>query len=124
MTKQNQIYKCQVCGNITEVLHTGAGELVCCNQPMVLEQENTVDASREKHVPVIEQTENSTKVKVGSIPHPMDPDHYIEWIEVKINAKVGKKFLKPGDLPEAEFCRKAQDAPARAYCNLYGLWSA
>ena len=117
MTSKNQIWKCEVCGNIIEVLHEGADSLVCCNQPMVLQEEHTEDPEKgEKHIPVIE----GKKVKIGSIPHPMDEDHYIEWIEVINKDKIPKKFLKPGDAPEAEFC--AEPTSARAYCNLHGLW--
>jgi superoxide reductase len=124
MTERNQVYKCEVCGNIVEVLHEGAGELVCCGQPMTLQQENTVDAAEEKHVPVIEKTDNSIKVKVGSIEHPMEPEHYIEWIELIADGKVYKKFLNPGDKPEAEFMITATEIAAREYCNLHGLWKA
>jgi len=124
MTKLNQIYKCEVCGNIVEMTHTGAGELVCCGQPMKLMEENTVDAAIEKHVPVIEKTENGFKVKVGETPHPMDEDHYIEWIEVVSDIGVNRHYLKPGDKPETEFNFKADDVVARAYCNLHGLWKS
>jgi superoxide reductase len=122
MIQQYQIYKCQDCDNIIEVLHSGADKLACCGQPMVLQQENTVDASKEKHVPVIDWVENKTVVKVGSAPHPMEEEHYIEWIEIKVDSKAGKKFLKPGDSPEAKFCATGDKAQARAYCNLHGLW--
>lgn len=122
MTEQKQIYKCNVCGNIVEVLHPGAGELVCCAQPMQLMKENTVDASNEKHVPVIEKTENGVKVKVGSVPHPMEKEHYIEWIEIIADGRTYRKYLNPGDAPEAEFCVTAESIEAREYCNLHGLW--
>ena len=119
MTKQKQIYKCNVCGNIVEVLHTGAGELVCCGQPMELQIEKEVDEGKEKHVPVIEKTETGIIVKVGEVPHPMEEKHYIEWIEVN-NCKV---FLKPGDNPSAEF-NISGDVSARIYCNIHGLWKS
>ncbi|MBT7007456.1 desulfoferrodoxin [Candidatus Falkowbacteria bacterium] len=122
MTEKNQIYKCNVCGNIVEVLHQGAGELVCCGQPMELKNENTEDAAEEKHVPVIEKTEKGFLVKVGEVAHPMEADHYIEWIEVIADGKVYRKFLNPGDKPEAEFCIKAETVSAREYCNLHGHW--
>ncbi len=123
MTSLNEVYKCDVCGNIVEVLHTGAGELVCCGQPMKLMQENTVDASKEKHVPVVEKTEGGFLVKIGSEPHPMTPEHYIEWVEILKGDKVVlRRRLSPGDAPEAMFCAKADDATARIYCNLHGLW--
>jgi superoxide reductase len=124
MTELNQVYKCNVCGNMVEIIHTGAGELVCCNQPMQLMTENTTDAATEKHVPLIEKTDNGVKVKVGEVPHPMDEDHYIEWIEILANGQSYKKFLKPGDLPEAEFNIKSETITAREYCNLHGLWKS
>ena len=124
MTELNQIYKCEVCGNIVEVLHTGAGELVCCGQPMKLLTANTEDAAEEKHVPVVEKTDTGVKVKVGSVDHPMEDDHYIEWIEIIANDRVYRKFLQPGDKPEAEFAVQADKITAREYCNLHGLWKS
>jgi len=126
MTKLNEVYRCNVCGNIVEVLHAGAGELVCCGQPMELKTENTVDASKEKHVPVIEQVDDKLIVKVGSELHPMEPEHYIEWIEInmKDKNKVIRIDLKPGDKPEVKFCACSEDFEVRAYCNLHGLWQA
>ena len=124
MTKRLQIYKCEVCGNIVEVLHEGVGELVCCGQPMALQAENTVDAAREKHVPVIEKTEDGVKVKVGSVAHPMEEKHYIEWIELVADGRAYRQFLKPGGAPEATFCVAAEQLSARAYCNLHGLWKS
>ncbi len=124
MTKRLQIYKCEVCGNIVEVLHEGAGELVCCGEPMKLLVENTVDASKEKHVPVTEKTAGSVTVKVGSVAHPMEEKHYIEWIEIIADGKAFRQFLKPGDAPEAVFEIKANKIEAREHCNLHGLWKA
>ena len=124
MTEKLQIYKCEVCGNIVEMLHAGAGELVCCGQPMTLFQENTTDASKEKHVPVIEKTATGFKVKVGSVAHPMEAAHYIEWIEVIADGQAYRKFLNPGEAPEATFELKAEKVTAREYCNLHGLWKA
>jgi len=124
MTEQKQIYKCNVCGNIVEVLHAGTGELVCCGQPMELLKEKTEDVGQEKHVPVIEKTEKGVKVKVGSVPHPMEENHYIEWIEVIADGKVCRKFLKPGQQPEAEFDIETENIGAREYCNVHGLWKA
>jgi superoxide reductase len=121
MTKLNQIYKCNVCGNIVEILHAGKGKLVCCEKPMELLQAKTKDEGNEKHVPVIEETESGIKVKVGSTPHPMEAKHYIEFIEVLANDAVHRKFLKPGDKPEAEFNVKSKKA--REFCNVHGLWS-
>ncbi len=122
MTKLNQVFKCSVCGNVVETVHSGAGVLVCCNKNMNLMLENEVDASTEKHVPIIKKTENGVKVVVGSVEHPMDENHFIEWIEIIANGIVFRKFLKPGEKPEAEFCVIAKNIEARAYCNLHGLW--
>jgi superoxide reductase len=124
MTQRLQIYKCEICGNIVEVLHEGAGELVCCGQPMKLLMENTVDAAKEKHVPVIEKTASGFKVKVGSVVHPMEEKHYIEWIEIIADGRAFRQFLKPGDAPEAVFDIKANKIEAREHCNLHGLWKA
>jgi superoxide reductase len=124
MTERLQIYKCEVCGNIVEMLHAGAGQLVCCGQPMKLFTENTVDAAKEKHVPVIEMTPAGIKVKVGSVAHPMEQAHYIEWIEVIADGRAYRKFLNPGEAPEATFEIKADKITAREYCNLHGLWKA
>jgi superoxide reductase len=124
MTERLQIYKCEICGNIVEVLHEGQGELVCCGEPMKLYVENTVDAVREKHVPVVEKTESGFKVKVGSVPHPMETKHYIEWIEVIADGKAYRQFLKPGEAPEATFNIQAKTITAREYCNIHGLWRA
>ena len=126
MTKLFQVYKCGVCGNIVEVVFASIGGLVCCGQPMNLMEENAVDASLEKHVPVFEQDRDNLKVKVGSIAHPMEEKHYIEWIEViNGNGKAYKQFLKPGENPEAVFCIKSKDKlTVREYCNIHGLWKA
>jgi superoxide reductase len=122
MTERLQVYKCEICGNIVEVLHEGAGELVCCGEPMKLLVEGAVDAAKEKHVPVIEKTAGGITVKVGSAPHPMEEKHYIEWIEVIADGKAYRQFLKPGDVPEATFAIDAQKVTAREYCNVHGLW--
>jgi superoxide reductase len=124
MAEQLQIYKCDVCGNIVEVMHGGAGELTCCGQPMKLFRENTVDAAKEKHVPVVEKTAEGFKVKVGSVAHPMEEKHWIEWVELIVDGTVYRQFLKPGQAPEGTFCVKADKVTAREYCNLHGLWKA
>ncbi|MEJ2473002.1 MAG: desulfoferrodoxin [Desulfobacterales bacterium] len=124
MAEQLQVYKCEACGNIVEVLHGGDGELVCCGKPMVLLTENTVDAAKEKHVPVIEKVEGGYKVKVGSVAHPMEEKHYIEWVELIADGKAYRQFLKPGQAPEAIFKIDAASVSAREYCNLHGLWKA
>lgn len=124
MTKLLEIYKCEICGNIVEMVHEGKGELVCCGKPMKLFKENTVDAAKEKHVPVFEKTTDGIKAKVGSVAHPMEEKHYIEWIEVIVGDKVYKEFLKPGQAPEASFCFSGEKFTVREYCNLHGLWKA
>jgi len=124
MSKINEIYKCTVCGNIIEVLHAGEGELVCCGQPMGLMSENTVDAAKEKHVPVIARVADGYKVAVGSVAHPMEAQHYIEWIELVADGSIYRQNLEPGQAPEAMFCIKADKVSAREYCNIHGLWKA
>lgn len=119
-----QVYRCPLCGNIVEVVHAGGGTLVCCEQPMELQVENTTDAATEKHVPVIEKVEGGLRVIVGSVAHPMSADHLIEWIEALVDGKSYRQFLKPGDAPEAFFPISGADVSARAYCNLHGLWKA
>ncbi len=122
MAERLEIYKCEACGNIVEVVNGGEGELVCCGDPMKLMTENTVDAAKEKHVPVIERVDGGVNVKVGDVPHPMEEKHYIQWIEVIADGEVYKKFLKPDTAPEAFFAVKATSLTAREYCNLHGLW--
>lgn len=124
MAEKLQIFKCDICGNIVIVLHGGKGELVCCNEPMRLLSENTVDASLEKHAPVIEKSADGIIVKVGSVAHPMEEKHYIEWIEATIDGIVYRKFLSPGDKPEALFPVKGNSVTAREYCNIHGLWKS
>lgn len=146
MTKINQVYKCNICGNIVQILHIGGGELVCCGQPMELQTEQAPTQGRDpdsedigaptqgrdsdsedigkKHLPVIEKTAKGIKVKIGSIEHPMEQEHYIEWIEIMVNDNVGKRFLKPGDKPEAEFPVKHENIQIHAYCNIHGLWQS
>lgn len=122
MTKELQIYKCEICGNIVEVLHAGAGTLVCCNQNMKLMEEKTADKTTEKHVPVIERTPEGIKVTVGSTLHPMEEKHYIEWIQILAGDKTCRAFLKPGMEPIQIFCQGTDEVSAREYCNIHGLW--
>ena len=124
MAERLQVYKCDLCGNMIEVLHGGGGELVCCGQPMKLFVENTVDAAKEKHVPMVEKEPAGIRVRVGSVAHPMNEEHYIEWIEVITGDKSYLQFLNPGQNPEAQFCPESAPVTARAYCNLHGLWRA
>ena len=122
MTELKQIYKCNICGNVVEVLHAGVGQLVCCGQPMELLIEKTEDVGLEKHVPIIEKVGSKVKVKVGSVQHPMEQKHYIEWIEITADGQTCRKFLRPGDKPEAEFEITAEKIQAREYCSIHGLW--
>lgn len=119
-----EIYKCGVCGNMVEVIHVGGGELVCCGQPMNLLAANTTDAAKEKHVPVVEKVSDGYKVKIGSVAHPMEEKHYIEWVQVIAGDKSYREFLKPGSVPEAVFKLAEGAITAREYCNLHGLWKA
>jgi superoxide reductase len=123
MTKRLEIYKCEVCGNIVEMLHGGVGSMICCNEPMKRYEENTVDAAKENHVPVKEVVNGAVKVRVGDVAHPMEEKHYIEWIEVISGDKAYRQFLKPGDAPEALFTIDG-DVTVREYCNLHGLWKS
>ena len=122
MAGKMEVYKCDLCGNIVEVLHPAAGVLACCGQSMRLLEENSTDAAQEKHVPVVEKVENGFSVKVGSVAHPMDENHFIEFIELIAASTVFRHNLKPGDAPEVFFAIEAEQATARAYCNLHGLW--
>ncbi len=126
MTTRGQIWKCNVCGNVIEILHEGADKLVCCGQPMELKETKTEEEGTEKHKPVIEVDGEGVVVKVGSIPHPMEEEHFIEWIEISTPKGTAKKFLKPGDAPIAKFPVKvdASAVSARAYCNVHGLWKS
>lgn len=124
MPNLNEVYKCQLCGNMVEVIHGGGAALVCCGQDMTLMTENTVDAAKEKHVPVIEVANGTVTVKVGSVAHPMEEKHYIEWIELIADGKVYRQYLAPGAAPEAVFNVTAASVTAREYCNLHGVWSA
>ena len=122
MAEKLEIYKCMVCGNIVEVLHAGPGQLVCCGQPMKELVAKTADEGKEKHVPVIEKIDSGLKVKVGSVPHPMEEKHYIEWVEVRADGKTCRQFLNPGDAPEAQFAIDANEVTAQEHCTIHGLW--
>ncbi len=122
MAERLEVYKCETCGNIIEVLHGAGGELVCCGSPMVLQVENTVDAAKEKHVPVVEKIDGGYQVKVGSAAHPMEEKHFIEWIELIADGKSYTQFLNPGDAPEATFKIDADSVTAREYCTIHGQW--
>ena len=123
--EKKQIYRCEICGNIVEVLHVGGGDLVCCGQKMILLEEKTEDSSTEKHVPFIVRENGKVTVKVGeNTAHPMEEKHYIEWIELLADGKSYYQFLKPGDKPEAVFNVEAKELSAREYCNVHGLWKS
>ncbi|MFN3527759.1 MAG: desulfoferrodoxin [Candidatus Altarchaeaceae archaeon] len=122
MTKKFQIYKCEVCGNIVEILHEGVGELVCCGQKMKLLEPKTKEQGMEKHLPVVEKTGNTVRIQVGSVLHPMEDKHYIEWIEIQTDNKMFRMSLKPGDEPKAEF-KVEEVLLVMAYCNIHGLWA-
>ncbi|MGD8701757.1 MAG: desulfoferrodoxin [Desulfosarcina sp.] len=124
MAKRFEIYKCDACGNIVEVVDGGDGELVCCGDPMKRMTENTVDAAKEKHVPVIDLVDGGVRVKVGETDHPMEEKHYIQWIELIADGRVHRQFLNPGEKPQAFFAVNANEITAREYCNLHGLWKA
>lgn len=123
MIKEKQIYRCNICGNIVEVLEVGGGELFCCGEPMEVLEEKTKEEGQEKHLPLIQKTEKGILVKVGEITHPMEENHYIKWIEVEADGKIYIKFLTPKDKPEEEFClEEGKKIQVRVYCNLHGLW--
>jgi len=122
MTHIDELYRCNSCGNIIEIIHDGDDELLCCGGPMVPMTAKFQDVGNEKHVPVIEKTLTGVKVTVGSVPHPMEEKHYIEWIELLTDDKVYRKTLRPGEKPQAEFCVSTQAISARTLCNIHGLW--
>jgi superoxide reductase len=147
MTKQHDVYKCTVCGNIVEMVHPGlgekvcqdkasddkeyfecvlnAGQLTCCGKPMDITHAKTEDTGHEKHKPVVEKTKNFLTVTIGSIPHPMEDAHYIEWIEtISVDGQTNRKFLKPGFPAQAKFDCSSDTTQVRAYCNIHGLWEA
>lgn len=123
MTKLFEVYTCEVCGNITKVIHASAGSLVCCGKPMILQAEKSADTGSEKHVPVVEKSQNGILVKVGAVPHPMEEKHYIEWVEVRSGDNVYIHGFKPGDKPEAEFWGLDTNVNVREYCSVHGLWT-
>ena len=122
MLEKHQVYKCEECGNVIAVLNSGGPPLKCCDQRMVLQEEKTSDQGMEKHLPVVETMDKRAKVKVGSVPHPMEQEHYIQWIETVTDEGVSRKYLNPGEAPEKTFCVK-EGMTVRAYCNLHGMWS-
>ena len=123
MTELNQVYKCEICGNIVEIIHAGMGQLVCCGQPMRLLKEETKEQLKEKHLPVIKFNEKGIEIEIGKVLHPMEENHFIEWIEISTEKGTSKKFLNPGEKPRAQFFVKSNKIKARAYCNVHGLWA-
>jgi superoxide reductase len=124
MADRGEIYKCSVCGLMVEVLISATGHPVCCSKPMERLEEKTRDEGKEKHVPAISHTDEGIWVRVGSVPHPMEEQHYIQWIEINADGVVHRKFLSPGDVPEAKFPVKAENVTAREHCNVHGLWKS
>lgn len=124
MPERREIYKCEQCGNIVEVLDGGGADLVCCGENMQLLEGSTTDEGKEKHVPVIESADQGITVKVGSNPHPMEEKHYIEWIEVIDGDTTHRQYLKPGQSPEAVFKCAGPNVTAREHCNVHGMWKS
>jgi len=124
MTKLNDIYRCNVCGNMVEIVKESVGELSCCGQPIELLEERQLDVGPEKHIPIIEKDGDKIVVKVGEVPHPMVEEHYICFVELVVGDKIYRESLKPGDEPEAVFevCADINDLRAREYCSVHGLW--
>jgi len=121
---KNQIFKCNICGNIVEAVHTGNGELVCCGEPMHEVTENTQEeVATEKHIPVVEKNGEIITVTVGSVKHPMDEEHHIEWVELISGPIVHRRYLNPGEKPKVTFILRAEEFTIRAHCNIHGLWS-
>jgi len=123
MTDKLSVYKCEVCGIVVEALDGGAGEPVCCGQPMTLLTAKTADTGKEKHLPVVQRVADGIKVTVGEVPHPMEDKHYIQWIEVLSDGKAYRQFLQPGDAPEATFPVTDTNVTVREMCNLHGVWA-
>lgn len=118
-----KFYKCDVCGNVVMITSNGGGPLSCCGQPMRELTANTEDAAVEKHVPAVTVDGDNVKVRVGETAHPMEDNHYIEWIYVEGEGCGQIAYLKPGEEPKAEFTVKCcKPAAVYAYCNLHGLW--
>lgn len=124
MAAKLEVYKCATCGNTVEVLTAGNGSLVCCDKPMEHLAAKTADQGKEKHVPVIEKFNGGFKVKIGSLPHPMEEKHFIQWIEIVTDGKVYRQTLQPGQPAEAVFNLSAENVTAREHCNLHGVWEA
>lgn len=122
MDSENQIYKCSICGNIVEVLHSGKKDMICCGKPMELQKEKTAEEGfTEKHRPVVEEQDDGAIIKIGAVPHPMEAEHFIEWVEVIEDKKLCRHTLNPGDKPEVRSYQK-DHSYVRAYCNIHGLW--
>jgi len=125
MTKINEIYKCEICGNIVEMTHAGTGSLICCGEAMKKMEPQSGPEGKEKHLPVAERAGNKISVSIGSVLHPMTEEHYIEWIEIISGANGQRMFLNPGDEPKESFVldNTDEEITIRAYCNVHGLWS-
>lgn len=124
MTKLRELYKCNICGNVVEIAHAGATALVCCGEAMDKLEATTEDKGREKHLPVVTETDSGIRVEVGSVHHPMEEKHYIQFIEVLTDDKIHRKELDGAETPAAEFAVAKKDVQeVRSYCNIHGLWS-
>jgi len=125
MAARAEVYICELCGNIIEILEGAPGTLACCGQDMDLQKENSTDAAQEKHVPVVTLAGTTATVQVGSAAHPMEERHYIAWIELQQGDKVQRVYLQPGKAPQAVFTiETGVPITVREYCNLHGLWKA
>ena len=124
MRNKVAFYRCEICGNLVELINRGGGELVCCGQPMTELKPNTVDASVEKHVPAVTRKDGKLYIQIGSVPHPMIPEHYIEWVAVVSDKTMQRIALAPGDEPKAEVVDTGEEVDVYAYCNIHGLWKA
>ncbi|MCX8074808.1 MAG: desulfoferrodoxin family protein [Clostridia bacterium] len=121
----SKFYRCKVCGNLVELIDEGKGTMVCCDTTMIELKANTFDAALEKHVPVVGIDKNIVTVNIGSVDHPMIPDHYIEWIHINTDSKVYRKKLNPGEKPNASFYIEEEgNIDVYAYCNLHSLWKS
>jgi superoxide reductase len=124
MTKRNQVYRCEKCGNLINIVHDADANLVCCGDEMKLLEPNTVDAAQEKHIPIVEKSGSTVNISVGSVPHPMEKEHFIETISILTDNRLYRLYLSPGDKPEAIFNIDGDIKCVRAYCNLHGLWKS
>ena len=124
MCDNNKFYICEHCGNLIGMIHDAGVPMMCCGQKMTKLEPGIVEASAEKHIPVVEVSNNIVTVTIGSVDHPMVEEHYIGWIAIETEQGTQRKYLKPGEKPEAVFALAEGDKLVAAYewCNLHGLW--